>query len=154
MQEPYRFRFRNAYMIANPKTFSLSHMHSFFCIGALTSPLVCQSLIARGWEWQRFYYISAALPVIVVIVILLTFRPARAEYRLDREIAAQIRGEQGPNGAPLQVVRRGEVRTDVESMNTERHASRHSLPRNSELVLYCLIFLSALPTRTDPEKCS
>ncbi|CUA68192.1 Bypass of stop codon protein 6 [Saccharomyces cerevisiae S288c] [Rhizoctonia solani] len=36
----------------------LGWLHGFYGVGAFASPLVGQTLLARGWEWPRFFIIS------------------------------------------------------------------------------------------------
>ena len=107
-------------MVANPHTFGLGHMHSFYCIGALTSPLICQTLLARGWEWQNFYYISVALPVLNILGMFVTFRPSLSEFLSDKE-----------GGIQLGRVVRGDA-VEEGGQGQGGQSSRHNVPRNSE----------------------
>lgn len=137
-------------MVANPRTFGLGHMHSFFCVGALTSPLICQTLITKGWPWQRFYYISATLPILNCLLIAIAFHPSLSEISSDRDQATATSLE-------MLRIRRGEtnvsVETDVEAMTREQ-ASRHHLPRNSKsrdgkagvVLIWLRVFTTALKT--------
>ncbi|PVF95777.1 MFS general substrate transporter [Serendipita vermifera] len=148
----------NAYMVAHPHTFGLGHMHSFYCIGALTSPLVCQTVIAKNSPWQRFYLFSVGLAAMNILSVTLSFRPAKEEFIKDREVARQL-------GLSVPMVRRGEDAPVVEAITTElgssakstgqadstgnlgsiesntrveEQASRHNLPRN--------MFMTAIKT--------
>ncbi|KIM20839.1 hypothetical protein M408DRAFT_333783 [Serendipita vermifera MAFF 305830] len=126
-------------MVANPHTFGLGHMHSFFCIGALASPLICQTLIARGWPWQNFYYLSVTIPVINFFTVLMTFRSSLSEFLIDKEKAITggislqriVRGDV-PEGSVRPTVA-GATAVDVEpseGATTPKQSSRHNLPRN------------------------
>lgn len=73
-------RNRNTYLVTHPHTFGLGQAHSFFCIGAFVSPLVCQTLLAQGWAWNNFYYLSTALSSTGATMLILTFRPTDQEF--------------------------------------------------------------------------
>lgn len=124
----------NAYMVANPHTFGLGHMHACFCLGALVSPLVAQTVLAHGWHWQQFYYASIALSSLNLFLVTFAFHCASIEFARDRESALRALG------GGLRVVRRGEeaVVVDTTLRVEEVQASRHNLPRN--------MFMTALRT--------
>lgn len=52
-------------------------------LGSVISPLVCQSIIATGVPWYRFYYGSLVLSVINIVFLYITFKPTFGER--DRE---------------------------------------------------------------------
>lgn len=52
-------------------------------LGSVISPLVCQSIIATGVPWYRFYYGSLLLSVSNVVFLYITFKPTYGER--DRE---------------------------------------------------------------------
>ena len=52
-------------------------------LGSVISPLVCQSIIATGVPWYRFYYGSLLLSVFNVVFLYITFKPTFGER--DRE---------------------------------------------------------------------
>jgi hypothetical protein len=52
-------------------------------LGSVISPLVCQSIIATGVPWYRFYYGSLLLSVFNIVFLYITFKPTSGER--DRE---------------------------------------------------------------------
>ena len=52
-------------------------------LGSVISPLVCQSIVATGVPWYRFYYGSLVLSVCNVVFLYITFKPTFGER--DRE---------------------------------------------------------------------
>jgi hypothetical protein len=52
-------------------------------LGSVISPLVCQSIIATGVPWYRFYYGSLLLSVFNIVFLYITFKPTFGER--DRE---------------------------------------------------------------------
>ena len=52
-------------------------------LGSVISPLVCQSIIATGVPWYRFYYGSLLLSVFNILFLYITFKPTFGER--DRE---------------------------------------------------------------------
>jgi hypothetical protein len=52
-------------------------------LGSVISPLVCQSIIATGVPWYRFYYGSLLLSFFNVVFLYITFKPTFGER--DRE---------------------------------------------------------------------
>ena len=52
-------------------------------LGSVISPLVCQSVIATGVPWYRFYYGSLLLSVFNIVFLYITFKPTYRER--DRE---------------------------------------------------------------------
>jgi hypothetical protein len=55
----------------------------FLGLGSVISPLVCQSIIATGVPWYRFYYGSLLLSALNVVFLYITFKPTLGER--DRE---------------------------------------------------------------------
>lgn len=53
----------------------------------MISPLVCQSIIATGVPWYRFYYGSLVLSGFNILFLAVTFRPTPAESFKDRQRA-------------------------------------------------------------------
>ena len=53
----------------------------------MISPLVCQSIIATGVPWYRFYYGSLVLSGLNILFLAVTFRPTPAEAFKDRQRA-------------------------------------------------------------------
>ena len=52
-------------------------------LGSVISPLICQSIIATGVPWYRFYYGSLLLSVFNIVFLYITFKPTFGER--DRE---------------------------------------------------------------------
>lgn len=51
----------------------------------MISPLVCQSIIATGVPWYRFYYGSLVLSGLNILFVAVTFRPTPPESFKDRQ---------------------------------------------------------------------
>lgn len=63
----------------------LGYLHGCYGIGAFASPLVCQSLLAAGWIWHRFYWTSLGFSLLNVILMATAFHPTKKEWETDRE---------------------------------------------------------------------
>ena len=55
----------------------------FTAIGSMCAPLVCQSVIATGVPWPRFYFGSLVLSGISSAFAFWAFRPSSAEIERD-----------------------------------------------------------------------
>lgn len=134
-------------MVSNPRAFGLGYLHSFFCIGAFISPLLCQTLTAHGWPWQRFYYCSSVLSASNLILLRYAFQTSRLEFIADKNRASES----------INMIRRGamEVIDSESAENNVGQASRHNLPRSSrshhttcKFLTQCthIVFMSAVAT--------
>jgi len=56
----------------------------FSGLGSVVSPLVCQTIIATGVPWYRFYYGSLLLSAMNLLFLGITFRPTPDELILER----------------------------------------------------------------------
>ena len=54
-------------------------------IGALSSPLVCQTLLAHGWQWERFYFISLGFTLLNCICLVFSFHSTTREFETDKQ---------------------------------------------------------------------
>ncbi|KAF8710294.1 hypothetical protein RHS03_01867, partial [Rhizoctonia solani] len=59
-------------------------------VGAFASPLVGQTLLARGWEWPRFFIISVCLSCLNTILIVYTFHTTQQEFREEKAKAIEL----------------------------------------------------------------
>ncbi|GAB1517851.1 hypothetical protein RhiTH_000904 [Rhizoctonia solani] len=59
-------------------------------VGAFASPLVGQTLLARGWEWPRFFIISVCLSCLNTILIVYTFHTTPQEFREEKAKAIEL----------------------------------------------------------------
>ncbi|OAX39417.1 MFS general substrate transporter [Rhizopogon vinicolor AM-OR11-026] len=78
----------NFYIASTPKK-PLGVSLGWWCIGSFSAPLVCQTLLAKGIPWRRFYLGSLVLSVIALILIIFNFRPTRNEFLKDRKAALE-----------------------------------------------------------------
>ncbi|CAE6527443.1 unnamed protein product [Rhizoctonia solani] len=62
----------------------------FVGVGAFASPLVGQTLLARGWEWPRFFIISVCLGCINTVLILYTFHTTQQEFQEEKAKAIEL----------------------------------------------------------------
>lgn len=56
-------------------------------LGGVASPLICQTIIATGIPWSRFYLGSLVLSAFNVAFLVITFKPTTTEFLRDRENA-------------------------------------------------------------------
>ncbi|CAE6413737.1 unnamed protein product [Rhizoctonia solani] len=68
----------------------LGWLHGFYGVGAFASPLVGQTLLARGWEWPRFFIISVCLGCLNTALILYTFHTTQQEFREEKAKAIEL----------------------------------------------------------------
>ncbi|KAH7340996.1 major facilitator superfamily domain-containing protein [Rhizoctonia solani] len=68
----------------------LGWLHGFYGVGAFASPLVGQTLLARGWQWPRFFIISVCLGCINTILILYTFHTTQQEFQEEKAKAIEL----------------------------------------------------------------
>lgn len=66
-----------------PLLLALLNVYVNIGLGSVISPLVCQSIIATGVPWYRFYYGSLLLSVFNIVFLYITFKPTFGER--DRE---------------------------------------------------------------------
>ena len=63
-------------------------------IGAFASPLVGQTLLARGWEWPRFFIISVCLSCINSVGTAYTFHTTKEEFQQEKTKALELAREE------------------------------------------------------------
>ncbi|KAL5635472.1 hypothetical protein ACGC1H_004310 [Rhizoctonia solani] len=68
----------------------LGWLHGFYGVGAFASPLVGQTLLARGWEWPRFFIISVCLGCLNTVLILYTFHTTQQEFQEEKAKAIEL----------------------------------------------------------------
>jgi hypothetical protein len=59
-------------------------------IGGFAAPFVCQTVIAAGVPWPRFYYGSLVISAINTMFLAYSFRPTRKEFKKDKDAAVSI----------------------------------------------------------------
>lgn len=59
--------------------------------GGVVSPLVCQTAVAAGVPWPKFYFGSLVLSATNVAFLILTFKPTLTEFLRDRQDATMKR---------------------------------------------------------------
>ncbi|KAF4605454.1 hypothetical protein EYR40_004238 [Pleurotus pulmonarius] len=66
---------------------SLGYAYATWSFGGAISPLICQTIIAKGVPWNHFYYGSLVLSGFNTCFLAYTFRPTLKEFADDRETA-------------------------------------------------------------------
>ncbi|KAG8737978.1 hypothetical protein FRC10_007446 [Ceratobasidium sp. 414] len=94
-------------------------------IGAFASPLIGQTLLARGWQWPRFFLISVCLSLINTAGTVYAFHTAKEEFITEKAKARQEHDafelqsrvtsdgaeEQPDEATPRRISRRSRTRT-------------------------------------------
>ncbi|KZT19360.1 MFS general substrate transporter [Neolentinus lepideus HHB14362 ss-1] len=70
----------NAYIASTPMK-GLGFILASWSIGAFVSPLVCQTLVAKGIPWSHFYFGSLVISFMNVSLLLYAFLPSTRERR-------------------------------------------------------------------------
>ncbi|EGO03178.1 hypothetical protein SERLA73DRAFT_101296 [Serpula lacrymans var. lacrymans S7.3] len=78
----------NAYVSLTPKK-TTGIIFGCWSVGSFASPLVCQTIIAKGVPWQNFYLGSLVLSAINTSFIAYSFRPTHNEYLAERKAALE-----------------------------------------------------------------
>lgn len=96
---------RNAYLTAGPKPGALSYGFGFWSeyrssphapsnrfagLGAVVAPLVCQTIMATGVPWPKFYWGSLVLSAINFTALGYTFRPTPSETSREYKTTANL----------------------------------------------------------------
>ncbi|KDR84783.1 hypothetical protein GALMADRAFT_131573 [Galerina marginata CBS 339.88] len=84
----------NAYFASGPGQ-SLGFAFGLWSFGAVASPLVCQTIVASGVPWSKFYYGSLVLSVVNTTFLALTFKPTATEFIRDRQGATLMVSNDG-----------------------------------------------------------
>jgi len=93
---------RNAYVAAasvRTQGRALGNLHGFYGIGAFASPLICQSLLAAGWAWHRFYWTSFGFALLNAISIAFSFHTTTNEFEYEKEQSLQLAARQADDNA-------------------------------------------------------
>lgn len=77
----------NVFWTTNPRLNGIALLHGVYGVGALVSPLICQTLKSRGYSWRNFFYISLGLAVFNVAYGLFAFRPTQSEFQVEKQLA-------------------------------------------------------------------
>lgn len=97
---------RNAYVAeASHRTQgrALGNLHGSYGVGAFASPLLCQTLLAVGWTWHQFYWLSLGFTLFNAVFIIATFRTTPGEFDFEKEAALELVGRvemNAVNGQP------------------------------------------------------
>ena len=70
-------------------------MQIILAIGSMCAPLVCQSIIAKGIEWNHFYFGSLVLSAISSALAFYAFFPTTQEH--EAEVTAALSGPATPS---------------------------------------------------------
>lgn len=62
----------------------------FTGLGSVISPIVCQTIIAAGVPWTRFYYGSLVISAITFLFLACTYMPTTSEFALERQQALDL----------------------------------------------------------------
>lgn len=136
----------------------LGYLHGSYGVGAFASPLVCQSLLAAGWSWHRFYWTSFGFSFLNVLLMATAFHPTKKEWETDREaglLAHELEQRGGPQAAEGQrSAPAGEV--EMQAPGTEaRSKSGGTKPKSTmQLALrmpYVWLFMAFLGFYTGSE---
>ncbi|KZT43917.1 MFS general substrate transporter [Sistotremastrum suecicum HHB10207 ss-3] len=76
----------NAFATSRPGS-PIAQLHGFWGIGACISPIVCQTLVAKGVPWPNFYLGSIVVGVLNVIFLGTVFRVTGPELERDKRAA-------------------------------------------------------------------
>ncbi|KAG9043970.1 hypothetical protein FS837_008946 [Tulasnella sp. UAMH 9824] len=68
----------------------LGYLHGSYGVGAFASPLVCQTLLAAGWKWHRFYWTSFGFSLLNALLMIIAFHPTKKEWETDREAGLSV----------------------------------------------------------------
>lgn len=79
---------RNVYWTTNPRANGISVLHGVYGLGAFGSPLICQTILARGYSWRDFFHISIAVAGSSVLYCLWAFYPTQEEWEAEKEAVA------------------------------------------------------------------
>ncbi|KAG9006952.1 hypothetical protein FRB90_009594 [Tulasnella sp. 427] len=63
----------------------LGYLHGCYGLGAFASPLICQTVLAAGWTWHRFYWTSLGFSLLNTVLMATAFHPTKNEWEVDRE---------------------------------------------------------------------
>lgn len=66
---------------------SLGYAYATWSFGGAISPLICQTIVAKGVPWNHFYYGSLVLSAFNTCFLAYSFRPTLKEFADDRETA-------------------------------------------------------------------
>ncbi|KAG6837122.1 hypothetical protein H0H93_014428 [Arthromyces matolae] len=69
----------NAYFVSGPPQSSVGYAYGLWSVGGMLSPIVCQTIIAKGVHWSHFYFGSLVLSGINLTLIYWAFRPTARE---------------------------------------------------------------------------
>lgn len=85
----------NAY-VASQKSAGrfLGWLHGFYGVGAFASPLIGQTLLARGWDWPRFFIISVCLSCVNSVGTAYTFHTTKEEFQQEKAKALELAREE------------------------------------------------------------
>ncbi|CAE6516666.1 unnamed protein product [Rhizoctonia solani] len=108
----------------------LGWLHGFYGVGAFASPLVGQTLLARGWEWPRFFIISVCLSCINTILIVYTFHTTKQEFQEEKAKAIELL-RQEPGDIELDEHTNDSGETTVSRAPRQRSRSRSAGERSA-----------------------
>ncbi|KAG8685755.1 hypothetical protein FRC08_012927, partial [Ceratobasidium sp. 394] len=117
----------NAYVAAQKSAGRyLGWLHGCYGIGAFASPLIGQTLLAKGWQWPRFFLISVCLSLINTAGTVYTFHTTKEEF-----IAEKTKARQEHDAFELQSRMTSEGAEEQPDEATPRRVSRRSRSRTA-----------------------
>ncbi|CAE6415378.1 unnamed protein product [Rhizoctonia solani] len=108
----------------------LGWLHGFYGVGAFASPLVGQTLLARGWQWPRFFIISVCLGCLNTVLILYTFHTTKQEFQEEKAKAIELL-RQEPGDIELEA-RTNDGEVTIASRAVRRRSRSRSAGERSE----------------------
>ncbi|KAG8851400.1 hypothetical protein FRB91_007980 [Serendipita sp. 411] len=77
----------NVFWTSNPRVPGISLLHGTYGIGAFVSPLICQTMKARGFPWRGFFWVSLGLALFNVLFGLYAFKTTQEEFEIEKSLA-------------------------------------------------------------------
>ncbi|KIO34527.1 hypothetical protein M407DRAFT_64029 [Tulasnella calospora MUT 4182] len=133
----------------------LGYLHGFYGIGAFASPLICQSVLAAGWSWHRFYWTSFGFSLLNALLMVTAFHPTKKEWETAREAGLSVHEPEklaGPQGVEGQ--RTGDIEMQAHKANTGSRGGRTKPKSTMQLALrmpYVWLFMAFLGLYTGGE---
>jgi len=92
-------------------------------VGAFLSPLVSQTLRARGYTWRGFFWISLGLAITNVAFSLFAFRTTPEEFQIEKQLALAsqaLRDATNKNKSDVETETPGSSECPVNSVSVSR----------------------------------
>ncbi|KAG5220778.1 MFS substrate transporter [Salix suchowensis] len=113
--------------------------------GGAISPLICQTIVAKGVPWNHFYYGSLVLSAFNTCFLVYSFRPTLKEFADDREAALGCTSDsevkQSQRSLPLPISR--QTSRMISDKAASPNGSQASLPMGCLYILLVVLWKSA-----------